>query len=235
MPMPSAEETNNEQRLLLNHSSSNTEESLCSSGLAGTATAAEESDCQFTVSSTSSGTSTSGHNASAHSRHNAAGKMSQDAEDGPEVLYHDEKCQHTHAHLYNAARPPMNQDEFDHRFAYRGPEQFSDERDMCRQTRKFFRQYYRPCLSPEALWHFILRFVPILNWLPAYEWRQCLLADAIGGLTVGIMHVPQGIAYALLARLHPVVGLYTSFFPPLFYMLFGTSRHNSIVAVTRTK
>uniref|UniRef100_A0AC34RGV3 STAS domain-containing protein n=1 Tax=Panagrolaimus sp. JU765 TaxID=591449 RepID=A0AC34RGV3_9BILA len=42
------------------------------------------------------------------------------------------------------------------------------------------------------------------------------------------MHVPQGIAYALLAKVQPVVGLYTSFFPALLYMVFGTSMHNSI-------
>uniref|UniRef100_A0A183BN78 STAS domain-containing protein n=1 Tax=Globodera pallida TaxID=36090 RepID=A0A183BN78_GLOPA len=191
---------------------------------------AEELGCQFTISSTSSSGTNQPKKRLTNSPSNRPNndQMSQDAEDGPEVLF-NERCQHTHAHLYNAARPPMNQDEFDHRFAYRGPEQFSDEGDdLCRQTRKLLRHYYRPCTSPHAFLHFILRFIPILNWLPAYKWRQCLLADAIGGLTVGIMHVPQGIAYALLARLHPVVGLYTSFFPPLFYMLFGTSRHNSI-------
>ena len=38
----------------------------------------------------------------------------------------------------------------------------------------------------------------------------------------------SGIAYAVLAKVQPVVGLYTSLFPPLLYMLFGTSMHNSI-------
>ncbi|EPB73923.1 STAS domain protein [Ancylostoma ceylanicum] len=60
-----------------------------------------------------------------------------------------------------------------------------------------------------------------------YQFKTDLLQDAIGGLTVGIMHVPQGIAYALLAGVDPVIGLYTSFFPVLAYMLFGTSRHTS--------
>ncbi|KJH47483.1 hypothetical protein DICVIV_06421 [Dictyocaulus viviparus] len=60
-----------------------------------------------------------------------------------------------------------------------------------------------------------------------YDIRSNLLHDIIGGITVGIMHVPQGIAYALLAGVDPVIGLYTSFFPVLTYMIFGTSRHCS--------
>ncbi|VDD95694.1 unnamed protein product [Enterobius vermicularis] len=42
------------------------------------------------------------------------------------------------------------------------------------------------------------------------------------------MHIPQGIAYARLSGVDPVYGLYSSFFPPLFYMFFGSSRHCSI-------
>ncbi|VDL69579.1 unnamed protein product [Nippostrongylus brasiliensis] len=61
-----------------------------------------------------------------------------------------------------------------------------------------------------------------------YEIGENIFQDAIAGFMVGVMHVPQGIAYALLAGVHPVVGLYTSFFPVLAYMLFGTSRHTSI-------
>ncbi|KAK6033099.1 STAS domain protein [Ostertagia ostertagi] len=74
----------------------------------------------------------------------------------------------------------------------------------------------------------LLDFVPILKWLPKYSVKKNLIRDIIGGLTVGIMHVPQGMAYASLAGVQPVNGLYTSLFPAFFYMLFGTSRHVSL-------
>lgn len=42
------------------------------------------------------------------------------------------------------------------------------------------------------------------------------------------MHVPQGMAYATLAGVDPIYGLYSSFFSSFIYMFFGTSRHISI-------
>ncbi|GMR59614.1 hypothetical protein PMAYCL1PPCAC_29809 [Pristionchus mayeri] len=71
-------------------------------------------------------------------------------------------------------------------------------------------------------------FLPILDWLPKYNIRENLHGDLIAGLTVGIMHVPQGMAYASLATVPPIVGLYSSFFSSSFYTFFGTSRHISI-------
>lgn len=70
--------------------------------------------------------------------------------------------------------------------------------------------------------------VPAVKWLSRYNWKENILYDIISGLTVAIMHIPQGMAYALLGNLPPVVGIYMAFFPVFVYFFFGTSRHVSI-------
>lgn len=74
---------------------------------------------------------------------------------------------------------------------------------------------------------FIKRVVPILSSLTDYN-RKKFGADLIAGLTVATLLVPQGMAYALLAGVPPIYGLYASIFPLIIYAIFGTSRHLSI-------
>lgn len=51
------------------------------------------------------------------------------------------------------------------------------------------------------------------------QWKQFLLADAVAGVTVGMLAVPQGMSYATVAGLSPVYGLYNSFYPMLICTL----------------
>lgn len=74
----------------------------------------------------------------------------------------------------------------------------------------------------------VVSTIPVVQWLSQYNWREDILPDIISGLTVAIMHIPQGMAYALLGNLPPVVGIYMAFFPVFVYFLLGTSKHVSI-------
>ncbi|XP_022728353.1 sulfate transporter 3.1-like isoform X2 [Durio zibethinus] len=66
-------------------------------------------------------------------------------------------------------------------------------------------------------------FLPILEWAPRYS-LQFLKADLIAGITIASLAIPQGISYAKLANLPPIIGLYSSFIPPLIYAMMGSSR-----------
>jgi SulP family sulfate permease len=65
--------------------------------------------------------------------------------------------------------------------------------------------------------------VHITEWAPDYDAGK-LGADAVAGLTVGVMLIPQAMAYAVIAGLPPIYGLYASLVPLVVYPLFGTSR-----------
>lgn len=70
--------------------------------------------------------------------------------------------------------------------------------------------------------HRLRRLVPILAWLPRYR-RADLPGDLGAGLTTAVMLIPQAMAYALLAGLPPIVGLYATIPPLLVYAVFGSS------------
>ena len=70
-------------------------------------------------------------------------------------------------------------------------------------------------------------YFPILEWLPNLS-KKSIQNDFVAGLTVGIMLVPQGMAYALLAGLPPVFGLYAALVPQVIYAIMGTSRQLSV-------
>lgn len=71
------------------------------------------------------------------------------------------------------------------------------------------------------------RYFPIFEWLPNYK-KDYLSGDIAAGLTVGIMLIPQGMAYAIIADLPPVFGLYAALVPQLVYAVLGTSRQLAV-------
>ena len=71
------------------------------------------------------------------------------------------------------------------------------------------------------------KFFPILTWLPGYR-KDYLAGDMAAGLTVGVMLIPQGMAYAMIAGLPPVYGLYAAMIPQVVYAIFGTSRQLAV-------
>ena len=73
----------------------------------------------------------------------------------------------------------------------------------------------------------ILKHIPLIETLKVYTKKQ-FRGDLSAGLTVGVMLIPQGMAYATIAGLPPVYGLYASLIPILVYALFGTSRQLAV-------
>ena len=81
--------------------------------------------------------------------------------------------------------------------------------------------------SPKCVKKSILSSLPFIDTLRTYKLKY-IFSDMIAGLSVAIVHIPQGMAVSLLASLPAVYGLYSSFWPPLFYFFFGSSPHNSL-------
>ena len=72
---------------------------------------------------------------------------------------------------------------------------------------------------------------PFLKWLPPK--KDTLRADLLAGITIAMILVPQSMAYASLAGLPVVYGLYASFLPVIVASLWGASRflHTGPVAM----
>lgn len=79
------------------------------------------------------------------------------------------------------------------------------------------------------------KIIPFLQTFKGKEYNSSFFkADSIAGITVGVILIPQAIAYALLMGVPPIYGLYACLVPLLLYAFFGTSKQLSIgpVAVT---
>ncbi|EHA8589027.1 putative sulfate transporter 3.3 [Cocos nucifera] len=72
---------------------------------------------------------------------------------------------------------------------------------------------------------------PIFLWGSEYR-LNLLKADVVSGLTIASLAIPQGISYAKLANLPPIIGLYSSFVPPLIYSILGSSKDLAVGPVS---
>lgn len=72
-----------------------------------------------------------------------------------------------------------------------------------------------------------MKYIPSLEWIKNYN-KDWLGGDISAGLTVGVMLIPQGMAYAMLAGLDPIYGLYSVTIPLILYAFLGTSRQLAV-------
>jgi len=89
-----------------------------------------------------------------------------------------------------------------------------------RYTTKGFRA------SPSVARQYLQERVPIIHWLPKYNPRW-LLNDTLAGITVGVLLIPQSLAYAKIATIPGEFGLMSSWLPNFLYFMMGTSKGES--------
>ncbi|KAJ0980815.1 hypothetical protein J5N97_009070 [Dioscorea zingiberensis] len=93
-----------------------------------------------------------------------------------------------------------------------------------------FRKFKGQTLSSKCILAAQFLF-PILSWAPNYS-LSLFKSDLISGLTIASLAIPQGISYAKLANLPPIIGLYSSFVPPLVYAVLGSSKDLAVGPVS---
>jgi len=76
---------------------------------------------------------------------------------------------------------------------------------------------------PSATGRYMIQKAPVVQWLPKYSPRW-LINDFIAGITVGLVLIPQALAYAALAGIPLQVGILASWLPSTIYFFQGTSK-----------
>jgi len=79
-------------------------------------------------------------------------------------------------------------------------------------------------LKPPEEKSVLQRYLPIVDWLPKYDWGGWLRYDLLAALTVWALLVPEAMAYAGIAGVSPEVGLVTAPLALLGYAIFGSSK-----------
>jgi sodium-independent sulfate anion transporter 11 len=84
--------------------------------------------------------------------------------------------------------------------------------------------------APSVAGQYLLEKVPIVQWLPKYNPRW-ILNDVLAGITVGVLLIPQSLAYAKICTIPGEYGLMSSWLPNFLYFIMGTSK-GMIVAIS---
>lgn len=129
--------------------------------------------------------------------------------------------------------PSANMEEFSHKVAIPPPQPFLKTLANTTKETLFPDDPLRQFKDQPPRRKFLLALqciFPILEWGPTYSF-QFLKSDLISGITIASLAIPQGISYAKLANLPPILGLYSSFVPPLIYAVMGSSRDLAVGTV----
>ena len=115
--------------------------------------------------------------------------------------------------------------------------QFSNIPDVNRKYPPISKAFRKACKKKpnktpryfcEQVWKCIRSYLPLIDVIKSYNVKENLVADLVAGLAVTGLHFPQGLAYALLAGLPPIIGMVSTIFPVVIYMVFGAATHTSI-------
>ncbi|CAG5135995.1 unnamed protein product [Candidula unifasciata] len=117
------------------------------------------------------------------------------------------------------SRAPFTQSAFDELHVRRKGE---DELTVCQKIRN------KCFCSKKRLWRLLTGYVPVIKFIRYYKFREYAIADIFAGLSIGTIHLPQGLAFGLLASAKIENGLFSSLWPSLVYIFFGTSPHLSM-------
>ncbi|XP_052802493.1 prestin-like [Mya arenaria] len=82
--------------------------------------------------------------------------------------------------------------------------------------------------STQKIFKFLSGYLPIVKVVRYYNFKDFFVTDLLAGITIGILHIPQALAFGLLTSVKVENGLYTSVWPVILYVLFGTSAHVSM-------
>ena len=135
------------------------------------------------------------------------------------ALMNDMTCQQTATCTYLG----LTQDSFNEKYDIPKREikswhqKINDVKQSCRSA----------CQGKKVL-RFIENRIPGISVIRKYKFREYMLGDIVSGLSVGIFTIPQGMGYALLASVPPILGLYTCLIPALIYFAFGNCPHSAM-------